>query len=444
MKSNWIVTFILLSTLLLFTACSEGNGESSAAESNTSNKDSNDNSVSEDNANDSPLELEFWYGNGGDVGELIVAQVEKFNESQDNIYVNAIFQDNYNTIAEKLQATVVGGNLPDIVQLNSRNWHTFGESDVLLDLTTVIENDNDFQIDDFDNGLIKDTLLNGGQYGLPFNRSTPILYYNKDLLDQLGYDSENPLENWVDVEEISKAIVDSSDEERFGFTALLDAWYFYSLAWSNGGELVNEGGEIVFDSPESAAGLQFWADMAEAGLMLPPTASGSNSGQLLAEHFYDEKVGILMTTTGALTFIEMNTDFELGTAILPKFDKHAAPTGGGNLSIVSRIDEERQDAAWEFLKFMTDTEQVIEFSTATGYIPYRESAFQSEEMQKFYGETPNALTGYKQMAYVHSSPSGYANIEVEIANAMERTFVDDITALEALQEAANTMRSRIQ
>src|SRR5699024_10859362 len=127
------------------------------------------------------VEVEFWYGNGGDVGEIIKSQVDRFNVSQDGIQVKAVFQDSYNSIAEKLQATVIGGNMPDVVQLNSRNWHIFSESDVLLDLQSLLDKERKFDLSDYNEGLLKDTQLNGAQYTLPFNRSTPILCYNKDM-----------------------------------------------------------------------------------------------------------------------------------------------------------------------------------------------------------------------------------------------------------------------
>ncbi|SES02197.1 sn-glycerol 3-phosphate transport system substrate-binding protein [Gracilibacillus ureilyticus] len=424
--------------LFLLTAC---NSDSSAKEPNESSE------------SNQPVEIEFWYGLGGQVEEVILNQVDRFNESHDNIHVNAVFQDSYDVTSQKLQAAIISGELPDLVQLNTRAWPVFGYNETLLDLNKYIEEDEDINFDDFNKGLLVNTSLDGKQYTLPYNRSTPILYYNKAIMKELGEDPENPVETWDDLVRIAEkaSIINDEKVERFGFSASMSGWYFYSLAWSNGGKILGDDlSTVLFDSPEAAEGVALWEEMIDNQLMMPPvggtSTSGSSAGESLSQSFFNGTTAMTIASTGSLGKFSNNVDFDLGTSFLPRFDEYAVATGGANLAIINNKSKERQDAAWEFIKFMTSTDESIYFSKETGYLPIRLSAQASDELQIYYEEHPIYTKAIDQLEYAREVPKSEhtLRIESEVNKAMEKAVTSDLTAQEALTEAADVIRKLVQ
>jgi sn-glycerol 3-phosphate transport system substrate-binding protein len=429
---------MFVSLLFLLAACGSG---SEASENDTGAADGE------------PVEIDFWYGLGGKVEEVILNQVDRFNEAQDDIYVNAVFQESYDVTSQKLQAGIVSGELPDVVQINTRAWPIFGYNDVFLNLDDYIENDEEINFDDFIPGLLVNTAVEDKQYTLPYNRSTPILYYNKDIMREIGADPDNPVETWDDLVEIAgkASIINDGNVERFGFSASMSGWYFYSLAWSNGGEILKDDlTTVMFDSPEAAEGVQLWKEMIEDQLMMPPvggtSTSGSSAGESLSQSFFDETTALTIASTGSLGQYSSNVDFDLGTTFLPRFDEYAVATGGANLAIIDTDSEEKQNAAWEFIKFMTSTDEAVYFAKETGYLPIRQSALDSEELQAYYEENPIYIPAIEQLEYAKEAPRSEhtLRIESEVNKAMEKAVTSDMTAQEALTEAADIIRDVLE
>ncbi|MHB1653341.1 MAG: ABC transporter substrate-binding protein [Desulfitobacteriaceae bacterium] len=430
------ITLSLIGLLSLSAATGCGKTESKTADAPAANK--------------GPVQIEFWYGLGGQVGDVVKAQVEEFNKSQKEVVVKAVFQQSYDVTGQKLQAAVVGGDVPDVVQLNTRVWPAFAKNGALLLLDEYIKKDSSIKIEDFKKGLMVNTALDGKQYTLPYNRSTPILYYNKDIMKEIGVDPEKPVTTWDDLVQVAKKATVQKDGkvERFGFAASMSGWYFYSLVWSNGGDILGSDMKtVVFDKPEAARGLQLWSDMVNKDkIMMPPvggtSTSGTSAGQTLDQSFFNGKIAMIIDSTGSLGSFKTNAKFNLGTAFLPKFKENAVPTGGANLAILAKTSKERQDAAWKFVKFLTSTEQAVYFAQKTGYLPIRESAEKSPELQAYYKENPNFTVAIKQLEYAKEVPSveKIKQIEWEINKAMEKAVIQKVPAQEALKGVADTVR----
>jgi sn-glycerol 3-phosphate transport system substrate-binding protein len=394
-----------------------------------------------------PVQIEFWYALGGDIGEVIEQQVEQFNRSQDKYVVQAVFQNSYDLLGQKLHAAVVGGDVPAIVQLNSREWYDFVK--VLEPLDEYIANDPSFDFGDFNPGLLVNTAYDGKQYTIPYNRSTPILYYNKDIMREIGVDPEDPVPTWDALVEVARKATIHADGgvDRFGFSASMSGWYFYSMIWSNGGDILNEDyTRAVFDRPEAAYGLQLWSDMINVEqTMAPPvggaSTSGSAAGVSSRQNFFNGNIAMIIESTGSLGQYEKNSPFDLGTAFMPKFKEYAVPTGGGNLAVMAAASEEEKAGAWEFIRFVTSTEQSADFVMKTGFLPVRLSAEGLDALQQYYAEHPNYTVALRQLAYARELPpvTELKRIETELNKAMERAVVERIPAEEALREAAETI-----
>ena len=129
----------------------------------------------------SKIKVRFWYGLGGQLGEVIVGQINKFNAAQNNVEVEAVLQQSYEGVQEKFLATLVGGDVPELIQMEIHATPQFASAGALAPMEQFYANDAAFNFDD----LVPATLLNqrweGKLYAMPINRSTPLLYYNKNL-----------------------------------------------------------------------------------------------------------------------------------------------------------------------------------------------------------------------------------------------------------------------
>ncbi|SEB85202.1 ABC transporter substrate-binding protein [Paenibacillus sp. GP183] len=441
---------LLTSLALVASACA-----SSKPAATTSNASTSANPASTAAAvKKAPVEIEFWHAMGGDLGNVLKQQIDTFNQSQTEVVVKPVFQQSYDVTGEKLQAAVVAGNVPDIVQLNTRVWPAFAQNGALLALDNYVKTDKDFNAADLKKGLMVNTALNGKQYTLPYNRSTPILYYNKDIMKEIGLNPEDPVHTWDELVAAAKkaTVVNNGKTERFGFAASMSGWYDYSMIWSAGGNVLGTDMKtVLLDKPEAARGLQLWVDMVNKDkTMMPPvggtSTSGTGAGQSLDQSFYSGKVAFFIGSTASLSTVMNNAKFSLGATFLPKFNEYATPTGGANLAILAKTSKEKQDAAWKFIKFMTSKEQTIYFSQKSGYLTIRESAEKSTEMQDYYKKFPLFTVALKQLDYAKEVPSleQTKRIETEIDKAMEKAVTTNIPAEQAMKEAADKIRGYIK
>ncbi|NJM07029.1 extracellular solute-binding protein [Candidatus Gracilibacteria bacterium] len=195
---------------------------------------------------------------------MIVEQIAKFNASQDEIFVEGVFQQSYNGVQEKFQAALVGGDVPEIVQIEIHGTPKFASAGALTPLEPFYTNDPEFNAED----LVPAGLLNqrweGQVYAMPINRSTPVLYYNKVLFREAGLDPEQPPTTWAEFRAAAQKIAQlktAEGEEVYGFLAGPSWWYFESMVWSNGGEIMNADLTDLTFAEGGAEPLQLWTDM---------------------------------------------------------------------------------------------------------------------------------------------------------------------------------------
>lgn len=439
MKRKFNNRVIVASCLVMMLAgCGQEAPSSSSSQQNKNNKQG------------SPVQIEFWYGYGGATGDSIVHLVDQFNQSQSEVKVNAVYQESTKIIGQKLLTAIVGNSVPDVVQLNARSWPTFAYNQALLPLDSYIQNDPEFDYSDFVDGLVDNTLIEGKTYTLPFNRSTMIFYYNKDIVRELGLDPEHPVSTWDELMAAAKkaTVVKDGKTERFGYATVLPPLYYYSLMWSNGGDILGPDlKEVVVDQDPAIRGLEMYRKMIYDDKTMMQPMGGIRDGDQEVTNFINGKVAFLLASTGDLSTIQGGIDFELGTDFVPKFKENAVPSAsGGNLAIVAKAPKEKQDAAWKFIKFLTDTQQTIQFSQHTGYMPIRKSAVEAPEMMEFYKKNPFFKTAVDQLPYGKGIPvvPNFEKIEAAIQKALEKTYAENVPAGESMKEAANQIRALLK
>lgn len=181
--------------------------------------------------------LQFWHSLGAN-GEYMTAMIDRFNASHPNIEVVGTFQGNYDETATKLQQSIAANTAPDVTMLERAYVEQFADADVLEDLNSYMKNSK-LSADDFVPGLMGHSTFNNKLVSLPLNRSTPIFYINKDMLDEKGLAVPT---TWDELNKVANALVikDGTEYKRYGLTMVHDSWYPIAFITQAGGKFFNE------------------------------------------------------------------------------------------------------------------------------------------------------------------------------------------------------------
>lgn len=394
-------------------------------------------------AKDGALHLTFYYPVqvGGDVAKLIEKACNEFNNENPEIVVEPIYTGNYDDTVTKIQTAIQGGTPPDVFVSLATQRYTMADTGMAMPLDDIIAADEDGKeyIADFLPGFMEDSYVDGKIYSIPFQRSTEIMYYNKDKFVEAGLDPESPPENWDELLEYAKKL---TTDDCYGVGIALNSgsaqWTFtgYSLQNSTDGkQLMSEDGkQVYFNTPENVEALQFWLDLQNKHKVM---AEGIVQWTDLPTQFLAGEVAMIYHTTGNMTNINGNAEFEFGTCFLPGNKQMGAPTGGGNFYISSGLSEERVQAAWKFIRFMTETERAAQWSLDTGYVATRQSCFETDLIQDYYEEVPQAKVAYEQIAVAKPELTTYNASEIwrVLNDNIQSAVVGDATAQEAMENA---------
>ncbi|GAB4450222.1 MAG: ABC transporter substrate-binding protein [Chloroflexi bacterium OHK40] len=399
--------------------------------------------------------VRFWYGLGGQIGEVIVEQIAKFNASQDEIFVEGVFQQSYNGVQEKFQAALVSGDVPEIIQIEIHGTPKFASAGALTPLEPFYQNDPDFNFDD----LVPAGLLNqrweGQLYAMPINRSTPVLYYNKALFREAGLDPEQPPATWTEFREAARKIAQLTTpdgEPVAGFLAASSWWYFESMIWSNGGEIMNADLTDVTFAERGAEPLQLWTDMIHQD-QSARFYTGDQAYTQMLEAFANGRGGMMFQSTaslgGVLRAIEAaGNKAELSTAFMPHSEgfSTAVPTGGAAAAIPAAVPDEKKAAAWEFIKWWISPEENAYWSEKTGYFPVRYSSIKILEEQGYYADRPYFYTTIEQLQFAREAPLTpfWPAISKEMQTAMEESMLNNVPAIDALRAAEERARDALE
>ena len=435
----------LVVSAMALSACSGGTGSSeSAAGGASSQAAGGEEAGGAEEASDDALHLTFYYpvNVGGSAAALIEQICADFNAENPDIVVEPVYTGNYDDTVTKIQTAIQGGTPPDVFVSLATQRFTMASTGMAMPLDDLIAADGEegqAYIDDFLDGFMLDSYVDGQIYSIPFQRSTMVLFYNKDAFEEVGLDPEDPPETWEAVVEYGQKL---TNENRYGVGLALNSgsaqWAFTGFCLqnsANGENLMTEDGkQVLFDTPENVEALQFWLDLQNKYQIMAP---GIVQWTDLPTQFLAGEVAMIYHTTGNMANINDNAEFEFGTAFLPGHKRVAAPTGGGNFYISSGISEERVQAAWKFIKFATETERAAQWSLDTGYVATRESCFETDLIKNYYEELPQAKVAYDQIPYSGPELTTYNAAEIwrVLNDNIQAAVVGDATPQEALTAA---------
>lgn len=361
-------------------------------------------------------QITVWSNHPGESKPVEEELIEAF-EAEHDISVNLVTAGaTYEEVAQRFNAALSGGDLPDVVIVSDVTWFNFAMNDALApmdELWETAEVDSEGYVD----SLREDYAFEDQHYALPYSRSTPLFYYNKEMWDAAGLPDRGP-ETWDEfaefAAELEAANPDIAPMVLPDGSNYLD-WVFQGMIWTFGGAYSQEW-EPTFTSAESIEAGQFLQDQVEAGhIMISNDANNQFSAGQAAS---------LVQSTGSLAGLTEAAQFEFGTAFLPG-PQPGVTTGGAGLAIPQGIDQARQEAAMEFIAFVTNTDNTVKFSQATGYMPVRKDAIDHEDTQAYLEENPNFRTALEQLEV--TAPQDYARVFLPGGGARIGAALDRIT-----------------
>ena len=337
--------------------------------------------------------IDFWSNHPGKSQDVEKAIIEKFHARFPDIKVNLVTAGaNYEEIAQKFQTSQAAkSGLPGLVVLSDVWWFRYYTNGSIIPVNGLIDQ-LDINVDDFRQSLVDDYKYNDKQWALPYGRSTPLFYYNKDHFQAAGLPDRAP-ETWEEFGEWAPKLKASSGAQyAYIYPALAGyaGWTLQNNLWGWGAAWSKEW-EITCDSPEAIEALQWAQDS------IYKDGWAGVSSKEAADDFSAGLTSTTISSTGSLLGVLKSAPFNVGVGFLPggpEAQTNVCPTGGAGLGIPSGISKEEPLAAGTFLKFMTEPENTAAFSAATGYMPTRESA----DMTAVLAKTPQIQTAMDQLA----------------------------------------------
>lgn len=383
-------------------------------------------------ASTGPVKIVYWRSITGAAGTAQDDLGTRFNASQQAISVDVQYQGTYPELQTKLIAAIAAKSTPDIVLLDSPMMPYFAKNGQLVALDDYIKGKDGVDLNDFYAGLYADGKYDGKQYAWPFARSTPVLYYNKDMFKEAGLPDRAP-ETWTEFREFCRKL--TVKDKRVGYAVQLGLttahWYFQGMLYGFGNDVSDDKYNIFLDQPTALTAAKYLQDLIKDGIAVAgPDAQGEFTNQRSGMHF---------GSTGSLTSIASTSKFNVGVGFIPGEVRRQVPIGGSVIAVMATSSKEKQDAAWKFIKFMTQADSNVYFVQQSGYMPISKKAAESPEMVAFMTKNPNFKVAVNQLQFVRPQASVMAfpqgtEIFRQLVEKLTVGKVDPATALKAAKD----------
>ena len=382
-------------------------------------------------------QLDFWHAFTDEPrSNWIAERAAEWSEMTPDYVMNVEARGTY---AEPLQAAILGarqGDTPHVVQIYEIGSQLALDSGIF---TPVAEVEGEFDFSDYIEPVINYYTIGGQVNSIPFNSSSPILYTNKALMEQAGLDPEDPPETYGEVMAACETIA-ASEVSAVCFGVSLNGWFFEQwLAQQNAPLLNNDNGRsgrateanLTSDAFKNAA--TFLKDLNDAGYYT--YTGGLEDWEGSDAIFTNQEAVFHITSTadlGNITAAAEENGFEVGAGLLPIPDgteRNGVVIGGASLWLVGDKPSEEQQAALDFVLYMTNTDNMVSWHKLTGYYPVRNSSVEALEAEGWFEENPNYRVAFDQLlnTEVNNATAGalsgnMQDIRTIVEETMQRIF----------------------
>ncbi|MGG5821208.1 ABC transporter substrate-binding protein [Falsiroseomonas sp. HW251] len=363
-----------------------------------------------------PTEITFNYpiAVGGPIPRLIDGYCEEFARENPGFRIRPVYAGSYQDTLTKTLTAIRGGDAPQLACLLSTDMFTLIDEDAVLawDDQPGVER---AWLDGFFPGFLENSRTAGKTWGIPFQRSTIVLYWNKELFREAGLNPDVAPANWAEqlshAQKLTKRQGDNTSQWGIQIPSSgFPYWLFQGLTTQNNVRLMNqEGNRVFYSDPKVAEALKYWADLSNVHRVQPP---GIVEWGTTPRDFFERKVAMMWTTTGNLTNVRRTAQFPFGVGMLPAGVQLGSPTGGGNLYVFKSANAAQREGAVRFARFLTTPERAAHWGIETGYVAVTPQAWDTGAMRAYVADFPAAAVARDQLPHAVAELSTHDNQRV--------------------------------
>jgi multiple sugar transport system substrate-binding protein/sn-glycerol 3-phosphate transport system substrate-binding protein len=393
--------------------------------------------------------ITFWHPHSETRAALLDEIINEFNATNRwGITVLSQRQAGYGEIFQNYLASINTDQAPNLVIAYQFQAGAFQVAGNLADLTSLVESTkwgfSPQEIERFFPSILeqdKFPVFDGARLGIPFQRSTDVLYFNEDWLAELGYGG--PPTNPDEFKQMACAAAQpyskSEGESSTGYCFYLDATRFSSWVFAFGGAVFGEEtSQFLYNGDTSFSVVSFLMDLLESGCALPirdreEAHSAFSEGRLL--FMVDSSFHI----SSLEELVQNRVGFKWQVAAIPGYGDTAQQNVFGASVTMTKSSPEEELAAWLVLKYLTSPEIQAQWGRGAGYLPVRRDS--ADFLSGYFSEFPNYLRAFELLGDTSAEPSlpGYDFVRQEVALALEAIFngMEITETLDALNSSAN-------
>lgn len=362
---------------------------------------------------------------------------------QYKIRFKAPTKDYEDSVQQSLRQSITG-QLSDVSFQGLNRQRIFVDRGIAVDLTPFIQAEKDWNSLGYSKSLLSLGQVNNKQVGIGFSLSTPIVYYNADLLKKVNITAANFPKTWDGIIDVATKSAQASTNTKSLYVdwTISGNWMWQALVFSNGGSMLDTSEKkVAFTGPAGVKAINTLSDMATKAHM--PNYSYDSA----AQEFAAGNMAVLVTTTARLAIIEKmaGSKFHVLTAKMPVEQNGRLPAGG-NVAMIFAKDPEKQKAAWDYIKFATGPVGATIMAKSTGYFPANTiPANDSQYLKSFYQSHPNNLTAIDQLPvltgwYAFPGENGLKITDV-INDQLQTVVAQEAKPQDALKKMGDSVQS---
>jgi multiple sugar transport system substrate-binding protein len=390
--------------------------------------------------------ISVWHEYSGGNLKAFNYLIKEFETANPTITVQQVASTNYDALFQKLQSAIFAGNPPTIAQ-SYEDWvQQFAtKNNAVADLTPFVNGKTGLSaadIKDFYSSMWADGVLNGKRLMMPFSKSDIVLYYNPALLAKYGIMS--PPKTWDEfaADSAKVTVISNGRASQWGSTYQIDesTWYTWEHEW--GTQVLNAKNQAAFGNAQGGAPLAFFANLAKKKeMVVSPTANYQDQAD-----FDSGKTAFDISSSAGLSYEVSGAKpgVQVKVAPFPAGPKgQATELYGAPFTMFSKATPAQQQAAWLFLKFITEPAQTAYWSQNTGYMPVRRSALKTPALAAYYKQYPDRLAAVQQLgnAVLEPSLTGWPKASSDIASQMTAALNGTKDPTAAMEQAATQVNS---
>lgn len=389
-----------------------------------------------------PVTFQVFYPVAVDapIAAILNGYIEDFQAEYPYITVEPVFSGGYGDVQTAIQTTIDGGGEPPALGVMlATALYDLINADYIAPLDGYIAGMEDGQayVDDFLPAFLANSYYDDQLWSIPFQRSAVVMYYNADMFKDAGIEPPTSWEAWA--EAAQTLTVQDGDTTNWGlhFSSDWPYWLFQPLAIGGGSNILQDDCTVTFDDQGVIDALQFYIDLSAEYNAMP--AGVQASWPTDPPDLASGATAMIAHSSGSLSGLLDQADFELGVMPYPGKEEgtFASVPGGGNFYIMKGAPQEKQDAAWKFVEFLSRPEYVADYSINTGYIANRASAYDTDAMIAYVAEVPQALATRDALQYAGAelATQNLGQVRSILHDYLQRAINGEMTAADAMAAA---------